>query len=166
MQFDLRKFFQNGREPYRAALNLDLSGYDFPGYQVTEPVTGNFTATPTGEGVVMELKAGALVNAECARCLEPVQQTYSIEREWLVREQDLTSDLLELPIDETGKMLMEELVFEELVMEVPPVLLCSADCQGLCLVCGKAKAAGCTCCEAGSTTTVDDRLAILKQLLK
>ncbi len=166
MQFDLKKFFQTGREPYRAAFTLDLSEYDFPGYQIPQPVTGSFTASPTGEGILLELQVSASVDAECARCLEPVHQDYPFKREWLVREQDLTSDLLELPIDETGKLNVDELVYEELVMEVPTVLLCSPDCQGLCPVCGKPKAAGCTCCdEGGSTTPVDERLAILKQLL-
>ena len=165
MQFDLKKFFLTGREPYRAEINLDLSGYDFPEYQVQEPVVGTFVAEPTAEGVVVKLNVDASVSAECARCLDSVHQAYSLQREWLVRESDLTSDMLELPIDEAGKLPIDELVCEELVMEVPPVLLCSSDCQGLCPVCGKPKAAGCTCCEEGSTTPVDERLAILKQLL-
>lgn len=165
MQFDLKKFLQTGRDPYRAELNFDLSGYDFPGYRVNKPVVGVFTAQPTGDGVVIDLTVEACVDAECARCLDEVHQECSIQREWLVRENDLTGDLLELPIDEAGKLPIEELVCEELVMEVPPVLLCSSDCKGLCPVCGKPKASGCTCCPEGSTTPVDERLAILKQLL-
>ena len=94
-----------------------------------------------------------------------VEYPCSIEREWLVREQELSDEYQELPIDEAGKLSVKELACEELVMEIPTVLLCSADCQGLCHVCGKPKAAGCTCCEGGSTTPVDERLAILKQLL-
>ena len=165
MQFDLKRFFQNGREPYRATLHFDVSKYDFPGYQVLAPVEGAFSAHPTENGVELHLTATAQVTTECARCLAPIQEQYSIERDWLVRQVDLDDDLLELPIDETGKLNLEELVCEELVMEIPPVLLCSPDCQGLCHVCGKPKAAGCACCEQGSTTPVDERLAILKQLL-
>ena len=158
MQFDLKKFFQTGRVPYHAELQLDLSDYDFPGYQITQPVTGTFDAALNGEGVVLRLSLNALAQAECARCLAPVEYPCSLEQEWLDEYQ-------ELPIDEAGKLSVKELACEELVMEIPTVLLCSADCQGLCHVCGKPKAAGCTCCEGGSTTPVDERLAILKQLL-
>lgn len=165
MQFDLKKFFQTGRVPYHAELQLDLSDYDFPGYQITQPVTGTFDAALNGEGVVLRLSLNALAQAECARCLAPVEYPCSLEQEWLVRESELSNEYQELPIDEAGKLSVKELACEELVMEIPTVLLCSADCQGLCHVCGKPKAAGCTCCEGGSTTTVDERLAILKQLL-
>ena len=157
MQFDLKKFFQTGRVPYHAELQLDLSDYDFPGDQITQPVTGTFDAALNG--------VNALAQAECARCLAPVEYPCSLEREWLVRESELSNEYQELPIDEAGKLSVKELACEELVMEIPTVLLCSADCQGLCHVCGKPKAAGCTCCEGGSTTPVDERLAILKQLL-
>lgn len=165
MQFDLKKFFQTGRVPYHAELQLDLSDYDFSGYQITQPVTGTFDAALNGEGVVLRLSLHALAQAECARCLTPVEYPCSLEQEWLVRESELSNEYQELPIDETGKLSVKELACEELVMEIPTVLLCSADCQGLCHVCGKPKAAGCTCCEGGSTTPVDERLAILKQLL-
>ena len=166
MQFDLKRFFQNGREPYRGELSFDLSDYDFPGYRVTNPVTGLFTAAPTMEGVQIHLEANAQVETECARCLAPVQEGYRLERDWLVRQQDLEDEWFELPLDEAGKLDVQELVCEELVVEVPAVLLCSADCQGLCHVCGNPKATGnCTCCQEGSTTPVDERLAILKQLL-
>ena len=114
---------------------------------------------------MLRLSLHALAQAECARCLTPVEYPCSLEQEWLVRESELSNEYQELPIDETGKLSVKELACEELVMEIPTVLLCSADCQGLCHVCGKPKAAGCTCCEGGSTTPVDERLAILKQLL-
>ena len=60
---------------------------------------------------------------------------------------------------------VDELIFQELVLEVEPVLLCSPDCQGLCPVCGTPKAAGCTCCKAEDAAPADARLSILKQLL-
>ena len=60
---------------------------------------------------------------------------------------------------------LPQAVFQELIFEIPPVLLCSADCQGLCPICGKKKAAGCTCQPADSAAPVDARLSILKQLL-
>ena len=59
----------------------------------------------------------------------------------------------------------EELAYQELIFEVPAVLLCSADCQGLCPICGKKKAAGCSCQPADNAAPADARLSILKELL-
>ena len=165
MQFDLKSFFKEGRTPYHVTLALDLSEWDWPGYQVLQPVCGDFTATPTLEGVTMECSFSAQVQAECARCLAPVEQQYTVERHWDLRERDLEGLDEELPVDEKGVMDLAQLVFEELMLEVPPVLLCSPDCQGLCPVCGKRKADGCTCVQPEEDAPVDERLAILKQLL-
>ena len=164
MRFDLKTFLRDGRTPYQKRIELDLSGWDFPGYQVPQPVCGSFTATPTRSGVEMECSFTADIVAECARCLAPIQQSYSLERRWDVRERDLEDPDFELPVDEKGVLDVAQLVFEELVLEVPPVLLCSADCEGLCPVCGKRKA-DCICQPAEPAEAVDDRLAILKQLL-
>ena len=166
MRFDLRTFIKEGRTPYNKTLELDFSQWDFPGYQITQPVCGRFTATPTLAGATLECSFTAEAEAECARCLTPIKQQFTVERRWDLRESDLDSDDLELPTDEKGVMDLAELVYEELVLEVPPVLLCSPDCEGLCPVCGKPKAAGCSCtAEAEAEAPVDERLAILKQLL-
>ena len=44
MQFDLKQFLRTGRVPYTAALECDLSGWDWPGYEPVGPVTGEFGA--------------------------------------------------------------------------------------------------------------------------
>ncbi len=165
MHFDLKTFLREGRTPYHKTLQLDLSGQDFPGYRVTQPVCGSFTAEPTPEGAELRCSFSAVVEAECGRCLTEVQQQFTLDRCWELRERDLDSPEFELPVDEKGVLDLAELVFEELVLEVPPVLLCSPDCEGLCPVCGKRKADGCTCVQQEEQAPVDERLAILKQLL-
>ena len=44
MQFDLKQFLRTGRVPYAAALECDLSGWDWPGYEPVGPVKGEFSA--------------------------------------------------------------------------------------------------------------------------
>ena len=58
---------------------------------------------------------------------------------------------------------VRELRTPSLCLEVPTVLLCSDDCAGLCPVCGCRKP--CSCRHETSGCPVDERLAILKQLL-
>ena len=71
----------------------------------------------------------------------------------------------ELPINAKGVLELTELVFQEILFEAPSVLLCSPDCPGLCPICGKKKAAGCSCQQAEEAAPADARLSILQQLL-
>ena len=165
MQFDLRKFYDTADQPCRLEFESDFSGMDFPGYSVAVPAKCVFTALPTSAGMDMELSVRAVVLAECARCLSPMEQECSIERTWQFKLSDFTGEDFDLPRSEKGCLELDELVFQEIVLEVPPVLVCSPDCQGLCPICGKKKAAGCSCQQADSAAPVDARLSILKQLL-
>lgn len=165
MQFDLRSFLENARVPYKAHFLADFSMADFGGYTLAAPAECDFSATPTADGAALLLCVKAQVTAECARCLEPVHRDYDFQRDYLVRIRDLDDPDFELPCKEKGCLDLEELVYQEIIFEVPAVLLCSADCQGLCPICGKKKAAGCTCQTADEAAPVDARLSILKQLL-
>ena len=167
MQFDLKQFLRTGRVPYSAALECDLSGYDWPGYEPVGPITGEFFAALDRDGKAqLQLALKAEVTTPCARCLAPAFYSCSIERGWSVGPADLESDELELPISEKGMLDIDELAFQELVLELPTVLLCSPDCQGLCPVCGQPKAAGCSCCTAeAEMPAANQGLAILKELL-
>ena len=97
----------------------------------------------------------------CARCLEETVKTVEISREVSVRQANLNDNEEELPLDKNGCLDVKELVYTELVLKVPPVLLCSESCAGLCPVCGKKREEGCLC----DTQPEDSRLAVLKQLL-
>ncbi|HJA26546.1 MAG TPA: DUF177 domain-containing protein [Candidatus Fournierella merdigallinarum] len=167
MRFDLKQFLRTGRVPYEAPLECDLAGFDWPGYTLEKPVEGSFRAEldPDGRAEV-KLAVRASVTAPCARCLEDACYACEILRSWTIGPKELADNEWELPIGDTGVLDVDELVFQELVLEIPPVLLCSPDCQGLCPVCGRPKAAGCSCCaQEAETPAANQGLAILKQLL-
>ena len=86
MQFDLKKFFATGKQPYHAEFQCDLSGRDFAGAQIPQPVTVYFDAQIDGSEVWLNLRAKAMVHGECARCLDPVVQEETVEAEWTVKE--------------------------------------------------------------------------------
>ena len=137
MRFDIRNYFKTGKTPYTAQFSEDFSTENFDGSVIREPVTGSFQAVPTADGVVMQL----------------------------TKERELDDPDFELPLDEKGCLDIRELVYQELIFKIPRVLLCSPDCQGLCPICGKRKAAGCNCQPADEAAPADARLSILKQLL-
>ena len=165
MQFDLRSFLENARVPYKAHFLADLSQADFGGFTLAAPAECDFSATLADDGAALLLCVKAQIESECARCLEPIHREYNFQREYWVRKRDVEDPDFELPCNEKGCLDLEELTFQELLFEVPTVLLCSPDCQGLCPICGKKKAAGCTCQPADNAASADARLSILKQLL-
>ena len=78
---------------------------------------------------------------------------------------DLDDPDFDLPLNEKGHLDVDEWLCQEFMFQIPTVLLCSADCPGLCPRCGK-KMAECTCPPAeAEAEPADARLAILKSLL-
>ena len=114
------------------------------------------------------LKAELSYFGECARCLDRVEGTFSLDFErTVVPEGTLTEEKLEENVDEYivlegGMLYPDDAVREELLLDFPKKLLCSEDCPGLCPTCGKPKKEGeCGC----QTKEIDPRLAVLKKLL-
>ena len=135
MLLDIRKIFSSYDAPIVHTLALDLSEESFRGYTVDEPVQGKLTAVLQTGVLQLDLQIFAIVNAQCARCLDPVQQKFDFERTFLIREDDWAQEDPELPFTPGGKLDVKELVYTELILEVPMVLLCKDSCKGLCPVC-------------------------------
>ena len=74
MQFDLQSFLENARVPYNAHFLADLSQADFGGFRLASPAECDFSATPTDDGAALLLCVKAQIDAECARCLEPIHK--------------------------------------------------------------------------------------------
>ena len=164
MLFDLRKYFSAGVSPSERHLTVDLSGRDFSGARIPQPVEAIFTAVRLADGIELHLQAQAEIEGVCAPCLDPVRQKEEINVVFPVKQRDLDDADFELPLGENGALDVEEWVFQEFLFQVPTVLLCSPDCLGLCPVCGK-KRQDCTCQTAAESTPADARLSILKSLL-
>ena len=114
------------------------------------------------------LTASVAYKAECARCLEPVRDTFSVELErTLATRENLSEEQLEENVDEyavieDGHLDLDELVREELLLSFPMRILCNSTCEGLCPKCGKPRRLGdCGC----RTREIDPRLAVLQSLL-
>ena len=80
MQFDIRSFLESGRKPFEAHFEADFSKAKFGGYNVNTPAVCDFTATLTEDGAALLLCVRAHIDAECARCLEPLTWDYDFTR--------------------------------------------------------------------------------------
>ena len=161
MKPNIRMLFRLPHTKVEGNTEFDFTGRDFPGYTVEKPVLCNYTASEEAGAIRFFIRIDAKVSAVCARCVEPVESEECIEKEYRISEADLSEEFPELPFLPDGSLDLEEMVYGELIMEVPGALLCSSDCAGLCDQCGKPVAE----CDCEAEPEGDPRLQILKQLL-
>lgn len=101
------------------------------------------------------------LNATCDRCAEPFcyQANVAFAHTLVTSRESEESD--ELVLVKGYRFAPDDLIWEDIVLAMPPKLLCSPDCRGLCPRCGSNLNGGsCGCLPEG-----DPRLAALRQSL-
>lgn len=92
------------------------------------------------EGVLVTGTVCGETDGQCARCLETVDGTVTVFLTELfaypdsVTEQTSDSDEVHRIVDE--RVDLEQSIIDAVALELPMSPLCSADCEGLCAVCG------------------------------
>ena len=79
----------------------------------------------TGNTVIAAADLNGVYAAPCARCLEPVKKKWD---EKIVFDFPIKTD--------TEVIDLGEEIRQEVILNLPPKLLCKEDCQGICLGCG------------------------------
>jgi uncharacterized protein len=135
-----------------------------------KPVHAELTVKKVGEEILIKGKIVTSLSLICGRCLVPFETLVDsrFDLVYLPEELDLMQDQLE--IDDLnklfyydGKIDIEEVILEQLNLVFPAKPLCSADCQGICPVCGKViRDSECVCVQKSS----DPRLKKLKIFIK
>ena len=109
------------------------------------------------------------VTTNCCRCLSvaslPVKSQFRYTlvpaKEVFKEEQELSSDDLELIFYRDDLIDLDNIIFEQIMLQIPVRVLCKDTCKGLCPVCGAdLNAVNCDC----QTEIIDERLAVLKKL--
>jgi uncharacterized protein len=120
------------------------------------------------ETVFIEGKVQTTIDLECCRCLEVTKQVLDSDfkytfapTESLVNEEiELSAEDLEISYYDNDIIDLNQIAFEQIVLQIPMKALCSETCKGLCPICGiNLNTASCSC----QSDFVDDRLAVLKQ---
>ena len=173
MKLDLRPLLAGDRLlafDYELPLTVDpdnsasfLWGVSFP-----SPMKVKGDITNTAGYMRMRLSMSVDYSTECARCLAPVTDSFSLDLEKTVATKEVLSDVDEDRLDdyaiiENGFLDMDEQLMEQLEMEFPVRILCKEDCRGLCQRCGKNLNEGeCDC----DTREIDPRMEPLRRLLE
>jgi len=119
--------------------------------------------TRTAQGLLAQVKMHATAKTECVRCLSDFEQDLNIDfTELYAFSLNAVTDS-ELLVPENAQINLRPLVREYMLLDMPINPLCSADCKGLCPICGQNLNES-TCYH--DDETVDPRLSVLKSLLE
>ena len=101
----------------------------------------------------------------CDRCLKPVEQTLALRFDREVFAPDTIGSIPDGADDQDfmdGYQLnVEDLLYNEIVMNWPMKVLCKPDCKGICRQCGQDLNTGTCDCD---TFVPDPRMAVIKDI--
>jgi uncharacterized protein len=125
-------------------------------------LTGLARITRAAQGLLVQVKIQASMQAECVRCLGNFSQPLEIDftELYAFTSNSVTESGLIFP--ENGKIDLAPIVREEMLLAIPISPLCRPDCKGLCPVCGE-NLNETTCNHEDEA--IDPRLSALRSLL-
>lgn len=163
MVLDLTSLFENEGEEALFSHSVDLAAFLTDG-PLKAPASVRGRAANTAGVLTVSYTAEYTIDTVCDRCLDPAVKPRSLKAEHIaVRrlegEDDGSDDYLVLP---DAQLNVDEMVYADIVLDLPAKILCREDCRGLCPVCGiNLNRETCAC----RTTPADPRLQALRDLL-
>jgi uncharacterized protein len=161
---DVRRLLQTPGAHQHVLLRAPLDDLATPVASVPpdRPVTVDAEIESVVEGLLVTGTVSATAVVNCARCLRAFDQELEVGvRELFALEpgEDDDEGYAVLP---DGRLPLDTMVRDALVLAFPAFPLCRPDCAGLCPVCGADRNAG--DCGHGGPETIDPRLAGLADL--
>ena len=155
--------------------DFDVADVTIPldeGMALARPINGHVRFQRTNRGVLVDAQLSTALQAECSRCLRPMEVPVDIalEEEFLPALDMTTGAPLSAAAEpdvarltDHHELELEPLIRDELVMAEPIAPLHSPDCPGLCAECGSRLDERHV---AHTTDEIDPRLAGLARLLE
>lgn len=124
------------REISRVAEAPEGMGIDVITVPPSSPIELDLVLESVSEGVLVSGTAAVELIGECARCLEPVEDSLTVDLQelYVYPESEATEE--EASRIEDDLIDLEPLIRDEVVLELPFMPLCREDCAGLCPQCG------------------------------
>lgn len=140
------------------------------GLQFAGPVQVWMTLSRSGRVILVKSRIEARVKCVCARCLDPFTLTLHSEIQTSLKpkpdprlasseEIELSREDLQTDFYEEEVVDLSPLVQDQVLLTLPPKVVCQEECRGLCPRCGKNLNRGTCQCQGAE---VDPRLASLK----
>ena len=151
--------------PINFTLTLD-SDYMVEDIKITKPIIVSGEVINYGGYMELRIKAEADYETECARCLDIIKGTLTVEFNKSVTAagtlSDENTDIDDYVFIVDGMLDVSVALAEQILLEYPLKQLCRDDCKGLCPKCGRnLNESECGC----AVKEIDPRLEGLKKLL-
>ena len=164
MVLDLKRIFATEGSVLPIECVMDFSSIEVSGnFPLKKPVTVKGSVSNKASVVSLILAIDYEFDAPCDRCGIDAVNEHTVTVDKLLAasiERQESDTILTVP---GMKLDVDELVYTEVVLDLPTKHLCSADCKGLCSVCGKnLNFESCDCLKG----EVDPRLKKLFDLLE
>jgi uncharacterized protein len=135
---DLGRFALSSGEGRRLDLSVRLGSVTLAGQNYAadpDETPVKLDVTRMAGGYSLRLRFRAALEGPCMRCLEGAAHGVEID----VREVDQAggSDELESPYIEADELDLRGWARDSLVLELPTQIVCSAECKGICPICGE-----------------------------
>lgn len=139
-------------QEYPFSMAVELPAFERSGDPVAlDDIIVKGVIVGAGESVSLEARATALLRSRCVRCLEDVSLEISADISAMFARTPNPEDP-DLYLFEGHTLDITDATRDALIMELPIKILCSANCNGLCPVCGANRnLTSCSCPRGGET---------------
>ena len=164
MIINLKPLFAGEVNQIAISESFDFSQECFAGvYPLIAPVETTGFIESRADLVTIDALSKAIYHGQCDRCGCDINNAYDIKTLRDIVTMAHTDENDELIVLPDMQLNLGELVFSEIVLNLPMKHLCKEDCKGVCGKCGS----NLNCSECGCVQTdIDPRLAALQELLK
>jgi uncharacterized protein len=137
--FDLASLHLSSGEGRRLDLAFSLDPFELAGgsYEVNPPLIDarlDINRT-TGSGYALRLRFEASLEGPCMRCLEPASPQFGVDAREI--SQPGAGEELDSPYIENQVLDVRAWARDALALALPPAVLCTPECAGLCPICGE-----------------------------
>lgn len=164
MKVNLKKIIGAYGESIPFSYHVDLSDVELYGkkpFQSGAEISGqvvNHLGVLKVEGSIQ-----AVYSTNCARCMKSLSIAIQAEESMILARNEHAHEEDEVFIIQDEEIELDDIFIPSLILQVHMTYLCREDCKGLCPKCGQNLNEGPCGCD---TFEIDDRLAVLKTLLK
>ena len=161
--FDIGRLGLSSGEGRRLGLEVGVDDFDFGGQRYAVPgghVSARVDVSHTTTGYSLRLRFDTALEGPCMRCLEGAGHEIGVDAREI--DQPGGGEELDSPYLEDQNLDLRAWARDALALALPAQIVCSADCLGLCSVCGEnLNVAG---PEHGHEREPDPRWAALREL--
>jgi len=164
MVIDLRKHFKSDDFSSQVDYEVNLSELEMGGRNpLVEPVLVSAEFKSFSGSVLLEMELKYKILLPCDRCTEETEISKASKLSHILVKELNEEEDESYVIVENEKLDLDELVYTDVILELPSKILCSPNCKGLCQQCGiNFNNGDCNC----NKNQVDSRLEILKTLIE